>query len=211
MFNINFKFIFFLPLPVCFLCCYLVLNVSASAVPSSFSCRCLIDVTAVLSSYMCHLSLYLVWDVSLILMVLRPLLISILESTPCCSSDLVLIILQVGSFRLLLILTPSWTCLLRGSRKDLWGSYTHSCFSPSWAVSSCLNKGFSSCMSLCPLACSTGLLHSVRLVSPWYKDTMLSLLHFLHLMVYPAPPWVVFKHCLFFPLPLSHKGQPCFL
>ena len=61
-------------------------------------------------------------------------------------------------------------------------------------------------MFLCPLACSTSLLYSVRLVSPWYRDTMLSLLHFLHLMVYPAPPWVVFKHCIFFPLPLTHRA-----
>ena len=40
---------------------------------------------------------------------------------------------------------------------------------------------------------------------------MLSLPHFLHVNVYPAHSWMVFKHCLFFPLPLSQTGQPCFL
>ena len=33
-------FLFFLPLPVSFLCCYLVLNIAASVMPSSCSCRC---------------------------------------------------------------------------------------------------------------------------------------------------------------------------
>ena len=45
------------------------------------------------------------------------------------------------------------------------------CLSPSWTVASCLNRGFSSCLLLCPLACSTNLPYGVRLVSPWYKDT----------------------------------------
>ena len=56
-------------------------------------------------------------------------------------------ITQSVSLRLLFIRTPSCTCRVRGSLKNLNGSKLYSCFSPSWMVSSCLTRGFAPLLS----------------------------------------------------------------